>query len=90
MLITPQTNREGPVAFATTRLGHEPSMLFWLLVDMVDKCPGIDTNAVKALYKDLFSYREIARALSDLEVIAPLWNLQPPVRGGDSYGFYDD
>lgn len=90
MRITPQTNCEGLAPFAAKRLGHEPSMLFWLLVAMVDKCPGIDIYAVRALYKDLFSSRDIECALADLKVIAPLWGLEPPVRGGNSYGYYDD
>ena len=59
MQITPQTNREGLAPFAAHRLGHEPSALFWLLVDMVDKCPAISLQFARSMYKDTSTSAEI-------------------------------
>ncbi|HHL8702667.1 TPA: hypothetical protein ACQ8SH_004810 [Escherichia coli] len=85
MQITPQTNREGLAPFVAHRLGHEPSALFWLLVDMVDKCPAISLQFARSMFKDTFTSAEIRQALADLTVIAPLWSLQPPVKDGPTY-----
>lgn len=85
MQITPQTNREGLAPFVAHRLGHEPTTLFWLLVDLVDKCPAISLQFARSMFKDHFTSAEIREALADLAVIAPLWKLQPPVKDGQAY-----
>ena len=79
MEITRQTNIEGLVPYVAKRLHHEPSALFWLLVALCDKCPGINYWYARNAYKDYFSNEEIKQAFADLAVIAPLWGIQLPV-----------
>lgn len=85
MKITQQTNIEGPLAYCKRRLHHEPNTVFWLLVDLCEKCPSISLQYAKSLYKETFSKEEINQAFADLAIIAPLWELQPPTKDGDNY-----
>ena len=85
MKITQQLNIEGPLAYCKKRLHHEPNTVFWLLVELCDKCPSISLQYAKSLYKDTFSKKEINQALQDLAIIAPLWGIQPPTKDGDNY-----
>ncbi|MFY3466053.1 hypothetical protein ACOS7Q_24950 [Escherichia coli] len=85
MKITQQLNIEGPLAYCKKRLHHEPNTVFWLLVELCDKCPSISLQYAKSLYKDTFSKKEINQALQDLAIIAPLWGIQPPTKDGPNY-----
>lgn len=85
MQITPQTNREGLAPFVAHRLGHEPNALFWLLVAMCERCPGISYWYARNAYKDFYSKEEIKQAFADLAVIGPLWNIQLPVHNGPTF-----
>lgn len=85
MKISQQLNIEGPLAYCKKRLGHEPNTVFWLLVDLCKKCPSISLQYAKSLYKETFSKEEIKQAFADLAIIAPLWELQPPIKDGPNY-----
>lgn len=87
MKITQQLNIEGPLAYCKKRLHHEPNTVFWLLVDLCNKCQSISLQYAKSLYKDTFSKKEINQALQDLAIIAPLWGIQPPTKDGDNYDY---
>ncbi|MCV5569435.1 hypothetical protein OFS25_23500 [Escherichia coli] len=87
MKITQQLNIEGPLDYCKKRLHHEPNTVFWLLVDLCNKCPSISLQYAKSLYKDTFSKKEINQALQDLAIIAPLWGIQPPTKDGDNYDY---
>ncbi|MBE8981147.1 hypothetical protein G9427_00005 [Escherichia coli] len=90
MEITPQLNIEGYEPYVAKRLHHEPSALFWLLMALCDKCPGINYWYARNAYKDFFSKAEIKQAFADLAVIAPLWNIQLPAHDGPSYELETD
>ncbi|EPE2545724.1 hypothetical protein ACSHE7_004995 [Escherichia coli] len=90
MQITRQTNIEGLVPYCTKRLHHEPNALFWLLVEMCERCPGISYWYARNAYKDFFSKAEIKQAFEDLAVIGPLWNIQLPAHNGPSYELETD
>lgn len=85
MRITRQTNIEGLAPYCTKRLHHEPNALFWLLVEMCDRCPGISYWHARSMYKDFFAKAEIKQAFADLAVICPLWGIQLPTVDGPTY-----
>ncbi|MBO0269354.1 hypothetical protein [Escherichia coli] len=85
MEITPQLNLENYVPYVAKRLHHVPSALFWLLVAMCDRCPGISYWTARSMYKDFFSKAEIKQAFADLAVIAPLWGIELPDRNGPTF-----
>lgn len=85
MEITQQLNLEGYVPYCLHRLHHEPSTLFWLLVALCDRCPGISYWYARSAYKDFFSKAEIKQAFADLAVIGPLWNISLPTRTGPTF-----
>ena len=71
--------------FCLHRLHHEPNTLFWLLVKMCEKCPGINYWYARNAYKDFFSKTEIKQAFADLAVIGPLWNIELPAHKGPTF-----
>ncbi|EPN4166986.1 hypothetical protein ACT0BW_005110 [Escherichia coli] len=71
--------------YVAKRIHHEPSALFWLLVALCDKCPGINYWYARNAYKDYFSNEEIKQAFADLAVIAPLWGIELPVHDGPTF-----
>lgn len=85
MEITPQLNIEGLEPYCCNRLHHAPNALFWLLIEMCGKCPGINYWYARNAYKDFFSKAEIKQAFADLAVIGPLWNIELPAHDGPTF-----
>ena len=90
MKITQQTNLEGLEPYCFNRLHHIPNTLFWILVEMCDRCPGISYQYARNAYKDIYSKAEIKQAFADLAVIGPLWDIQLPAYDGPSYELETD
>lgn len=90
MKITQQTNIEGPLAFCERRLHHQPNTVFWILLEMCEKCPAISLQYAKGCFKDTFSKEEIKQALKDAEIIFPLWGIKGPTKDGPNYDVNED
>ncbi|WP_394737002.1 hypothetical protein [Escherichia coli] len=90
MKITQQLNIEGPLDYCKTRLHHTPNTVFWLLLEMCEKCPAISLQYAKGCFKDTFSKQEIKQALDDLAIIAPLLGIEPPTKDGPNYDDTED
>ena len=85
MKISQQLNIEGYEPYVVKRLHHVPGTLFWLLVEMCDRCPGISYWYARSAYKDFYSKEEIKQAFADLAVVGPLWNIRLPVHNGPTF-----